>query len=394
MAPGLQRRHNIERLRARADHLFVRICRAYPDMSLSGRALQKAASRAGDNRMTLHFGGLREAISIDLGTANILAYRKGSNIVLNEPSVVAITQENERRRILAVGHEAKRMVGRTPQNIWAIRPMRDGIISDFDVAEQLIRHVIKQARHGRHLRRAQVAISVPSRATQVERRAIREAAESAGAGRVFLIDEPLAAAIGAGLPVTDPSGSMVVDIGGGTTEVAVISLGDVVLVHSVKVAGHTMDECITAYLRRAHRLAVGENMAERIKIEIGSALLSSTGRGREMIIRGADLVWGIPKEFIVCEEEIAAALTDQVAAIVQAVRNTLEAVPPELSADIVDKGIVLTGGGSLLSGMDEMIRSCTGLPVSVSDTALEDVALGAGRALEERSVYQFALDEH
>jgi rod shape-determining protein MreB len=335
---------------------------------------------------------LREAIAIDLGTANILAYQKGRGIVLNEPSVVAISEEGNRQQVLAVGQEAKRMVGRTPGNIRAIRPMRDGVIADFEVAEQLIGYVIRKVRQGRHLRGAQIAISVPSGSTPVERRAIREAAEAAGAREVFLIDEPMAAAIGAGLPVTSASGSMVVDIGGGTTEVAILSLGGMVLSQSVRVAGDAMDAGIISYLRREHRLLVGEETAERIKLTIGSAHPPEDGEGREMVIRGRDLAQGVPRELMISEMEIATALIEQVAPIIDLVRNSLEAIPPELAGDIVDKGIMLTGGGGLLHGLDQVLRSNTGLPVLVSETALEDVALGAGQALEHRTLYPFAFE--
>lgn len=343
--------------------------------------------------MTLSFlNKWREAIAIDLGTANIVAYQKGAGIVLNEPSVVAITEDNQRRTILAVGQEAKRMVGRTPGNIWAIRPMRGGVIADFDVAEQLIGYVIRKVRHGRHLRGPEIAISVPSGSTPVERRAIREAAEAAGAGEIFLIDEPMAAAIGTGLPITTASGSIIVDIGGGTSEVAVLALGGTVIAQSVRIAGDAMDEGIAAYLRREHRLMVGEETAEKIKLTIGAACPPVAGTGKEMKIWGRDIAQGIPKELVINEAQIAEALTEQVAAIVRLVRNSLEGVPPELASDIFDRGIMLTGGGGLLRGLNDILSSSTGLPVVVSETALEDVAWGAGRALENRDDYQFALD--
>lgn len=336
---------------------------------------------------------LREAIAIDLGTANIVAYQKGEGIVLNEPSVVAIVEEKQRRRILAVGQEAKQMVGRTPENIRAIRPMRGGVIADFDVAEELIGYIIKKVRHGRYFRGPQIAISVPSGSTPVERRAIREAAEAAGAGEVFLIDEPMAAAIGTGLPITAASGSMVLDIGGGTSEVAVLALGGTVVSQSVRIAGDVMDESIAAYLRREHRLLVGEETAERIKLTIGTACPPEGGTGSEMSVWGRDIAQGIPKELVINEAEIADALIEQLAAILSLVRSTLEQVPPELASDIVDRGLMLTGGGSLLRGLDEVLSSRTGLRVFVSDTALEDVAWGAGRALENRDAYQFALEQ-
>ena len=333
----------------------------------------------------------REAIAIDLGTANILAYQKGRGIVLNEPSVVAITAEPNQQRVLAVGQEAKRMVGRTPGNISAIRPMRDGVIADFEVAEQLIGYVIRKVRRGRHLRAAQVAISVPSGSTPVERRAIREAAASAGAGEIYLIEEPVAAAIGAGLPVTAASGSMVVDIGGGTTEVAVLSLGGTVVSRSARIAGDALDESIIAYLRREHRLLIGEATAERVKIAIGAAYPPADGKGREMAIRGGDLTQGVPRELVLSEAEIADIFSEQLASIVELIRSSLEIVPPELASDIADKGIMLTGGGSLLRGLSRVLRDTIGLSVVVSETALEDVARGAGRVLENKRSYQFAI---
>jgi rod shape-determining protein MreB len=335
---------------------------------------------------------LREAIAIDLGTANILVYQKGCGIVLNEPSVVAISAEANQHRVLAVGQEAKRMVGRTPGNIMAIRPMRDGVIADFEVAEQLIAHVIRKVRRGRRLRAAEVAISVPSGSTPVERRAIREAAMSAGGGEVHLIEEPMAAAIGAGLPVAAASGSMVVDIGGGTTEVAILSLGGTVLSRSARLAGDALDESIIAYLRREHRLLIGEATAERIKITIGAASRPAGGRGREMVIRGRDVTQGVPRELVLSEAEIADIFAEQIAAIIELIRSSLEVVPPELAADIADKGIMLTGGGSLLRGLSQVLREAIGLPVVVSETALEDVARGAGRVLENREAYRFALE--
>ena len=335
---------------------------------------------------------LREAIAIDLGTANILVYQKGRGIALNEPSVVAITEQNGQRKVLAVGHEAKRMVGRTPGNIWAIRPMRDGVIADFEVAEQLISHVIRKIRPGRHLFAALIVISVPSGSTSVERRAIREAAHAAGAGEVYLIEEPMAAAIGAGLPVTAASGSMVVDIGGGTTEIALLALGGTVLSRSARVAGYAMDEAIIAYLRREHRLLIGEQTAERIKLAIGAAIPPAHGSGRQLAIRGQDVALGVPRELLVSESEIATTLTEQVTSIVELVRSCLEVTPPELAGDIVDKGIMLTGGGSLLRGLNDVLRYSVGLPVIVSETALEDVARGAGRALESIRDYRFAVE--
>lgn len=336
---------------------------------------------------------MRDAIAIDLGTANILAYRPAEGIVLNEPSVVAILDEKDRQKILAVGHEAKRMVGRTPGNIRAIRPMRDGVIADFVVAEQLISHVIRKARGKRYITRPDIAISVPSAATPVERRAIREAAIAAGAHRVYLIDEPMAAAIGTGLPVTDAVASMVLDIGGGTTEAAVTSLGGTVIAKSSRTAGDAMDESIMAYLRREYRLMIGEETAERIKITLGSAKAYDNGNyGQTLTIKGRHLVHGVPIEVKLSEGEVALVLSEQVFEIVTLVRECLENVPPELSSDIYDRGLVVTGGGALLSKIEEALRISTGLPISISGTPLEDIAYGAGRALEKPKAYSFALE--
>jgi rod shape-determining protein MreB len=329
------------------------------------------------------FGFLSSDIAIDLGTANTLVYVKGRGIILNEPSVVAITTNRGKAQVLAVGDEAKLMLGRTPGNIQAIRPLRDGVIADFEVAEEMIKHFIRKVHNRRSFASPQVIICVPSGSTAVERRAIQEAAESAGARRVFLIEEPMAAAIGAGLPVTEPTGSMVVDIGGGTTEVAVISLGGIVYSRSVRVGGDKLDEAIIAYIRRHHNLLVGESSAERIKKMIGSACAPDDGDGRMMEIKGRDLMNGVPKELMISERQIAESLGEPVAAIVEAVKVALEHTAPELAADIVDKGIVLTGGGALLTNMDHVLRYATGLPVSIADDPLSCVALGSGRALEE-----------
>jgi rod shape-determining protein MreB len=329
------------------------------------------------------FGFLSSDIAIDLGTANTLVYVKGRGIILNEPSVVAITTQRGKAQVLAVGDEAKLMLGRTPGNIQAIRPLRDGVIADFEVAEEMIKHFIRKVHNRRSFASPQVIICVPSGSTAVERRAIKEAAESAGARRVFLIEEPMAAAIGAGLPVTEPTGSMVVDIGGGTTEVAVISLGGIVYSRSVRVGGDKLDEAIIAYIRRHHNLLVGESSAERIKKSIGSACPPDDGDGRMMEIKGRDLMNGVPKELIISERQIAESLGEPVAQIIEAVKVALEHTAPELAADIVDKGIVLTGGGALLSNLDHVLRYATGLPVSIADDPLSCVALGSGRALEE-----------
>jgi rod shape-determining protein MreB len=339
------------------------------------------------------FGTFSLDLAIDLGTANILAYVKGRGIVLDEPSVVAITESRGRRRILAVGQEAKRMVGRTPGNIRAIRPLRDGVIADFEVAEELIKYVIRKVRGRRRFVSPRVVVSVPSGATPAERRAIREAAESAGARKVYLIDESMAAAIGAGRPVSEPVGCMVVDIGGGTTEVAVIALGGVILSRSSRVAGDAMDESIKGYLRRIHNLFIGDQMAERIKLEIGSAWPQEDGEGRTMDVRGGDVVSGLPVAITITERDIAAALAEQVASIIDVVRMTLESVLPEIGADIIDHGVVLTGGGALLRNLDHVLRSNTGLPVVIADEPLTSVVRGAGRALEELHNFGSMLEE-
>ncbi|MDP7668348.1 MAG: rod shape-determining protein [Rhodospirillales bacterium] len=337
------------------------------------------------------FGFLSADMAIDLGTANTLVYVKGRGIVLNEPSVVAITEVRGRKQVLAVGEDAKLMLGRTPGNIHAIRPLRDGVIADFEVAEEMIKHFIRKV-HNRHsFASPQVIVCVPSGSTAVERRAIQESAESAGARRVFLIEEPMAAAIGAGLPVTEPTGSMVVDIGGGTTEVAVLSLGGIVYSRSVRLGGDKMDEAIIAYIRRNHNLLVGESSAERIKEEIGSACPPEDGDGATMEIRGRDLMNGVPKELILSEREIAESLAEPVGAIIESVKVALEHTAPELAADIVDKGIVLTGGGALLGNMDYVLRHATGLPVSLADDPLSCVVLGTGRALEEMKTLKNVL---
>ena len=329
------------------------------------------------------FGFLSADMAIDLGTANTLVYVKGRDIVLNEPSVVAIAEVKGKQRVLAVGEEAKLMLGRTPGNIRAIRPLRDGVIADFEVAEEMIKYFIRKVHNRRSFASPMVIICVPSGSTAVERRAIQESAESAGARRVLLIEEPMAAAIGAGLPVTEPTGSMVVDIGGGTTEVAVLSLGGIVYSRSVRVGGDKMDEAIIGYLRRNHNLLVGEASAARVKEEIGSACPPENGEGRVMDIKGRDLMNGVPKELIISERQVAESLTEPIGAIIETVKVALEHTAPELAADIVDKGIVLTGGGALLGNLDFVLRHATGLPVSLADDPMTCVVLGTGRALEE-----------
>ena len=343
------------------------------------------------NMFSRLLGFLSADMAIDLGTANTLVYVKGRGIVLNEPSVVAISTVNGKQHVLAVGEEAKHMVGRTPGNIQAIRPLRDGVIADFDVAEEMIKHFIHKVHNRRSFTSPQVVICVPSGSTAVERRAIQESAESAGARSVYLIEEPMAAAIGAGLPVTEPTGSMVVDIGGGTTEVAVLSLGGIVFSRSVRVGGDMMDESIIGYIRRKHNLLVGEASAERIKKEIGAALVEEGEEKQEMRIKGRDLVKGIPKEIILNSKNIAESLSEPITNIVENVKIALENTAPELSADIVDKGIVLTGGGSLLKNLDLVLRQATGLPVTIAEDPLTCVAHGTGRALEEMKTLKSVL---
>ena len=329
------------------------------------------------------FGFLSADMAIDLGTANTLVYGKGRRIVLNEPSVVATVEVKGKKQILAVGNEAKQMLGRTPGNIQAIRPLREGVIADFEVAEEMIKHFIRKVHNRRSFASPMIVICVPSGSTAVERRAIQESAESAGARRVYLIEEPMAAAIGAGLPVTEPTGSMVVDIGGGTTEVAVLALGGIVYSRSVRVGGDKMDEAIIAYIRRNHNLLVGESSAERIKEEIGSACPPEDGDGPTMEIKGRDLMQGVPRELTISQRQVAESLAEPVGAIIETVKVALEHTAPELAADIVDKGIVLTGGGALLGNMDYVLRHATGLPVSLADDPLSCVVLGTGRAIEE-----------
>ena len=329
-------------------------------------------------------------MAIDLGTANTLVYVKGKGIVLNEPSVVAIEEIRGKKQVLAVGNEAKQMLGRTPGNIQAIRPLRDGVIADFEIAEEMIKYFIRKVHNRRSFASPMVIICVPSGSTAVERRAIQESAEAAGAIKVRLIEEPMAAAIGAGLPVTEPTGSMVVDIGG-TTEVAVISLGGIVYARSVRVGGDKMDDAIISYIRRNHNLLVGESSAERIKKEIGSACSPEEGEGRSIEIRGRDLMNGVPKEITITERQIAEGLADPVAQIVEAVKVALENTAPELAADIVDKGIVLTGGGGLLSNLDQVLRNATGLPVSIAENPLACVVKGTGSALDNLPKFKNVL---
>ena len=326
------------------------------------------------------FGWLSNDLAIDLGTANTLVYVKGKGIVLREPSVVAVRQDGRNSKVLAVGTEAKKMLGRTPGNISAIRPIRDGVIADFEVTEAMLRYFINKVHNRRTLVHPRIIVSVPSGITQVERRAVRESAESAGAREVYLIDEPMAAAIGSGLPITEPTANMVVDIGGGTTEVAVISLAGVVYSSSIRVAGDKMDEAIMHYIKRKHNMAIGEHSAEKIKIEVGDVMPEAPYD--TMDIKGRDLVSGVPKTLTIDSNEIRAAISEQVDAIVEAVKMALELTPPELSADIVDQGIVLTGGGALLRNFDKRLREETGLPIIIADDPLSSVVMGSGKALE------------
>lgn len=329
------------------------------------------------------FGFFSRDISIDLGTANTLIYVRGEGIVLNEPSVVAIHvgDGKRNRKILAVGTDAKRMLGRTPDSIQAIRPLKDGVIADFVITEEMLKQFIRKVHKRAWGIAPRIVICVPYGSTPVERRAIRESALSAGARDVFLIEEPMAAAIGADLPVTEASGSMVVDVGGGTSEIAVISYGGIVYSRSVRVGGDKMDDAIINHLRRKYSLLVGSPTAERIKMEIGSAYPQE--QRREMEVKGRDLINGVPKNLILDDSEILEALTESVNAIVDGVKVCLERTPPELSADIVDKGIMLTGGGAQLLGLDQLLREETGLPVTIAEDPLNCVVLGAGRVLEE-----------
>lgn len=327
-------------------------------------------------------------MGIDLGTANSLVYVKGKGIVLREPSVVAIQRDNG--QVLAVGEEAKQMIGRTPGNIIAIRPMKDGVIADFDVTQSMIKYFISKALRKRtFLIRPRVVVSVPSGVTAVEERAVREAALQAGAREAYLIEEPMAASIGAGLPVHEPTGNMIVDIGGGTTEVAVISLGGIVTSRSIRIAGDEMDEAIILHVKKTYNLMIGERTSEEIKIEIGTAYLTKTVEKFE--IRGRDLVSGLPKTIEITSEEIYKALSEPVSSILEAIKNTLELTPPELAADIMDRGIVMAGGGSLLRGLDRLVSEQTGMPVHLADDPLLAVAYGTGRVLENINILRKVL---
>ena len=329
---------------------------------------------------TLVAGLFSNDMAIDLGTANTLVYVRGEGIVLNEPSIVAIHQADN--TVLAVGKEAKAMLGRTPGNIVAIRPLKDGVIADFDVTEKMLGYFIRRVHRRRALVRPRIVIGVPSGITQVEKRAVRDSAMQAGAREVYLIWEPMAAAIGAGMPIIEPGGNMVVDIGGGTTEVAVISLSGIVYSRSVRIAGDEMDEAIVQYIRKNYNLLVGERRAEEIKIRLGSAYAMG-GERRTMEVKGRDLIDGIPKTIVIGDDEIRESLREPIMTIVDAVRTALERTPPELAADIVDKGIVLTGGGALLKGLDQLLRQETNLPITVAEDPLSCVALGTGKVLDE-----------
>lgn len=338
------------------------------------------------------FGLVSVDMAIDLGTANTLVYVRNKGVVLNEPSVVAMVHDKGTSMPYAFGNEAKLMLGRTPAKIDAKRPLKDGVIADFKLAEEMIKHFIRRVHNRRSFTKPLIIICVPSGSTPVERRAIQDAAESAGAGEVYLIEEPMAAAIGAGLPVTEPTGSMIVDIGGGTTEVAVLSLGGIVYSRSARVGGDMMDDAIISYIRRYHNLLIGETTAENIKKEIGAACLpEGGGHGRTMEIKGRDLLNGVPKELVLTEYQVAESLAEPVSQIIEAVKVALECTPPELSSDIVDKGIVMTGGGSLLRHLDKVVSGATGLPVLIAEDPLTCVARGTGQVLEHSEMLKHVL---
>ncbi|MBQ7453506.1 MAG: rod shape-determining protein [Selenomonadaceae bacterium] len=329
------------------------------------------------------FGGLSHDMGIDLGTANTLGHVKGRGIVLREPSVVAI--KSDTGEVLAVGEEAKQMIGRTPGNIVAIRPLKDGVIADFDVTQAMLRYFIRKAMNSKSFVRPRVVVGVPSGVTEVEKRAVIDAATQAGAREAYLIEEPMAAAIGAGLPVEEATGNMVVDIGGGTTEIAVISLGGIVTSRSIRIGGDEMDSSIIQYIKRMYNLMVGERTAEEIKIKLGTAIVTPD-HDRSMQIRGRDLVTGLPKNIEIKSSEVRDALNDPIFKIVDAVRSTLEKTPPELAADIMDHGIMMTGGGALLANLDKLISKETNMPVIVADDALSCVGEGTGRSLEDMNL--------
>jgi len=330
-------------------------------------------------------------MAIDLGTANTLVVVKGRGVVLNEPSVVAIINENGKKTVLAVGDEAKTMLGRTPGNISAIRPLRDGVIADFIVTEEMIKHFIKKVHTKNTFANPRILICVPTGSTPVERKAIQDSALAAGARRVQLIEEPIAAAIGAGLPISEATGSMIVDIGGGTTEIAVMSLGGVVFSKSLRVAGDAMDGAIINYMRKKFNLLIGESTAEKIKKEIGTAIPTTNN---VFLMKGRDIRTGTPKEISLTEEDACEALMPILSQMLAAIKEALESTPPELSADLVDMGLVLTGGGALLKNIDKLISKDTGLPVTIADNPLECVAMGTGKALENEELFSTMLSEY
>ncbi|HEX2090369.1 MAG TPA: rod shape-determining protein [Actinomycetota bacterium] len=350
---------------------------------LQGAQAQSRSKAGGGIR-----GVLGRDMAVDLGTANTLVYVRGRGIVLDEPSVVAVNTQNN--AILAVGSEAKRMIGRTPSHIRAIRPLKDGVIADFDITEKMLRYFIQKVHQRRFMAKPRVVVCVPSGITGVEQRAVEEATLSAGARSAFIIEEPMAAAIGAGLPIHEPSGNMVVDIGGGTTEVAVISLGGIVTSSSVRVGGDELDEAIIGHVKKEYSVALGERTAEAIKIAVGSAFPSADD---EVVaeIKGRDLVSGLPKTIQITAEEVRRAIDEPVNQILDAIKDTLDRCPPELSADIMDKGIVLTGGGALLKGLDERLKHETAMPIHVADSPLSCVAVGSGKCLEEFDVLKRVL---
>ena len=333
------------------------------------------------------FNVMSKDMGIDLGTANTLVYVRGKGIVLREPSVVAIRDDT--KEVLAVGEEAKRMIGRTPGNIIAIRPMKDGVIADFDITQSMLKYFIKKAYPKRSIISPRIAVCVPYGVTEVEKRAIEEAARAAGARDAYLIEEPMAAAIGAGLNVEEPDGNMVVDIGGGTSEIAVISLGGIVTAKSIRIGGDELDESIVNFVKKEYNLMIGERTAEDVKIQIGSAFISDTDES--MQIRGRDLVTGLPKTITITSSEILEALREPITSILEGIKATLEKTPPELASDIIENGIMLTGGGALLKGLDKLIMNETGMPVHIAENPLDCVALGTGKSVEDKEIFDKVL---